>query len=806
MKKYFEIEQGIVSVLVVVVMLVAATGFFAYRSMTGVVQEVSLAVRPDAKLTLLKQILSDLSDAESSVKSYNLTQNSDYLSPFYSSLSSVDQRMEELKQLSKNSTAQQYIADRIQDLIEKKYAILDEMLALHYDEHITDELKKISANLEKKPIPVSPEKKTSNIFTKIFGHKDPPPAPAATATQTISLTDVQREVSKVKREQSKQFLENREKELVLTQQGKEVMDRIRGLIAKAEKAELNSLAEKTKQAEVRAGKANTLIALFCLATMLLLCMVSYIIVRYARKNRKYGRALTKAKTEAENLAKARENFLANMSHEIRTPMNAISGFTEQVLKSPLDSEQKDQLEIVKKSADHLLKIINDILDFAKIQAGKLSMEQVGFRPEEAVNDVLVLMKLQAKNKNIRIESRIAPDLPEILIGDVVRFRQILLNLISNAVKFTEQGEISIRVSVPHREENKTVLKIEIADTGIGIPEEKLAHIFEEFEQAHNGISQKYGGTGLGLTITKKLVEMQGGVINILSKLSGGTTVTVSIPFATGSEADLPQKEPDVEINGLLKGKNILVADDELYNRMLLSTMMKKWGVHITESKTGEEVLEEVKNQAYDMVLLDIRMPGLDGINTCARIRQMKDEQKAGVPVIALTAVTSDEDRERCKQAGMNDFLAKPFKEKELYQRITAVLAGKEKPNGSKNIYLQSNITDMKKYSLEGLKQIVKGDDKFYNEMIRVFISSTRDGFSKMNAALDEKDWERVADLAHKIISPCIHFEAAHLVGLLKEIEKNIRDHKKTELIPELLKEASAEAEAIVSDLEKNQSK
>lgn len=803
MKRFFAFELKIVSVLVAVVILVAATGYFAYRSMTGIVQEVSMAARPDAKLTLLKQILSDLSDAESSVKSYNLTQNNEYLTPFYSSLSSVDERMEELKQLSKKNGAQKIIAERIHKLVEKKYELLNELLVLHYDDRITDELKKISVNLEQRRSVAPPEKKTSTIFTKIFGTKGTTPQRIDPEKETVRLKDIQQELSKVTKEQEKQFAENRKKELALTRKGKEVMDNIRSLILRAEKAELALLAQKTQQAERKAAEANTLIAFFCLAIMLLVCIVSLVIVSYVRKNRRYGKALAHAKMEAENLAKARENFLANMSHEIRTPMNAIAGFTEQVLQSKLESAQKEQLEIVKRSADHLLKIINDILDFAKIRSGKLSLERSGFLPGQEVNDTMRLLEQQAKNKNILLTHQLGPEIPDILIGDAVRFRQILLNLVSNAVKFTEQGGVDVRISCLQRDGNKAVMLMEIQDTGIGIPAEKLSHIFEEFEQANNSISKKYGGTGLGLTITKELVEMQGGSITISSRASQGTTVVVSIPYAIGSPADLPAKEPEIIVNGLLKGKNILVADDEAYNRMLIAALMKKWGVHITESRTGEEVLLELNNHRYDMVLMDIRMPGMDGIETCSRIRKMKNREKAKTPVIALTAVTAAEDRERCRQAGMNDFLAKPFQEKDLYQKITTVLSGEKQGVSPDFSYLQSNEPEVKKYSLDGLRSIVKGDDEFYKEMIRVFIRSTRDGFERMNQALAEQNWEVIADIAHKIISPCIHFEAKRLVELLKKIEKNIRDHKDTASVAGLLKEASLEAEAIVQDLEKD---
>jgi len=809
MAKQFGFEIKIISVLFAVLTLVTATGFLAYKSLTGIVADISAATHPDAKLSLLKQILYDLSDAESSVKSYNLTRNSDYLSPFYSSISAVDERMNELQRLSKQDPLQRTIADSIHKLIEKKYELLDEMLALHYDEKITDELKKISTVLEKKVTPQTttinpPEEKPSTIFRKIFGKKEPVPIASTTLTPEnhgVRIQDIQKEVAKIKEEQDKQMQEGRDRELALTQESKEVMDNIRSLITHAEKHEINYLAEETKRVETRAKETNLLIAFFCGAIVLLLFTVSYVIIRYVHKNKEYERVLNNAKTEAENLAKARERFLANMSHEIRTPMNAIAGFTEQVLKSRLGNDQKVQLEIVKKSADHLLKIINDILDFSKIQAGKLPIEKAGFMPHEIIQDVMVLMTPQAQNKKIILSRHIESGVPAIVIGDSMRLKQVLLNLVSNAIKFTEEGEISMNISSVKQEENKIILTIKVKDTGIGIANEKLKHIFEEFEQADDTISKRYGGTGLGLTICKRLVELQNGSITISSKISEGTLVTISIPYEIGSKNDLKKSETELNYNGLLQGKNILVADDEPYNRLLISTIVKKWGATITESETGEEVLTQLCQHSYDVILMDVRMPGMDGITTCKNIRQMKDPQKAAIPIIALTAGTSEEEKEQCLRAGMTGFLAKPFKEKELHQQIVSLLSGKDKSDPTSSAD-NENHSEEKKYTLEGVRQLAHNDEKFFNDLVQIFIHSTKDGFIQMNNACAEKDWDKVAAYAHKIIPPCVHFEAKTLVALLKLLENNIRMKKDIHTVPAILKEAFTEAEAIIGELEK----
>ncbi len=309
------------------------------------------------------------------------------------------------------------------------------------------------------------------------------------------------------------------------------------------------MLDKTSLAEARAKDANRMILAFCVAVSLLLLLLGYVIISYTRKANRYSEALKKAKLQAETLAKMKESFMSTMSHEIRTPMNAIYGFSEQLLSSPLNSEQKAQTEIIKKSADHLIHIVNDVLDFSKLGVGKLELTNVGFRVKEIVEDVVSMMKPQAETKKILFHYFIDKSLPEVLIGDSFRLKQVLINIISNAIKFTDEGEVDL-FCAPILENTKTVrLQIIVKDTGIGIRESQIKNIFNEFEQAESTIAKKNGGTGLGLTITKKLISLQGGSIEVNSTEGRGTIVTFSVPYRIGTTEELEVPEP-LKVNEL----------------------------------------------------------------------------------------------------------------------------------------------------------------------------------------------------------------------------------------------------------------
>jgi two-component system CheB/CheR fusion protein len=368
---------------------------------------------------------------------------------------------------------------------------------------------------------------------------------------------------------------------------------------------------------------------------------------------------------AEDAVKAKQQFLSNMSHEIRTPMNAIIGFTKVVLKTDLSDKQKEYLSAIKTSGDALIVLINDILDLAKVDSGKMTFEQAPFKMAASISAMLHLFETKIQEKNLELIKEYDGKIPEVLLGDPVRLHQIILNLVSNAVKFTNVGKITVSVLLVSENEESAIIEFAVTDTGIGIPEKYLEHIFENFQQASSGTSRLYGGTGLGLAIVKQLVEPQGGTIKVKSKVDEGSTFSFTLSFLktiirSESEAEITELSTDI------KNINVLVVEDIPLNQLLMRTLLDDTGFRCDIASNGKIAIEKLKNNIYDVILMDLQMPEMNGFEATEYIRKNID---ANIPIIALTADVTTVDLNKCKAVGMNDYLAKPVDEGLLYSKI-----------------------------------------------------------------------------------------------------------------------------------------
>jgi PAS domain S-box-containing protein len=469
---------------------------------------------------------------------------------------------------------------------------------------------------------------------------------------------------------------------------------------------------------------------------------------------------------AVDSVKAKQQFLSNMSHEIRTPMNAIIGFTKVVLKTELTSKQREYLQAIKTSGDALIVLINDILDLAKVDSGKMSFEKVPFKMAKSIAAMMHLFDIKSQEKNVSLIKEYDESIPEIVIGDPVRLHQIILNLVSNAVKFTKQGEIIVNVKLVEETQDDVIIEFAISDTGIGIIESKIESVFENFQQASSGTSRIYGGTGLGLAIVKQLVEAQGGTIKVISSINVGSTFSFRLPFQkTITNVETP--EEIFILDTKLKNINVLVVEDIALNQLLMRTLLDDFGFNCDIASNGKIAIEKLRSKQYDIILMDLQMPIMNGFETTEYIRKTLN---SNVPIVALTADVTTVDLDKCKDVGMNDYVSKPVDERLLYSKIIGVLNKIDNSNqelSTDKIIIKTKCTD-----LNYLMQRTKSNPKLMLEMISLYLEQTPPLIESMRTSFDQKDWSTLYATVHKMIP------SFSIVGINQDFElmaKKVKD-------------------------------
>ena len=599
-------------------LIVSATGalvvfillFFFYNSADKKTTS-ELVDHTEQVISVSNSILMDLANHGSGIRGYLLTENELFLESFYNSISDIRIHFNELNKLTNDKLKQQ-----------KRMGILDSLI--------------------QNRIEIS-----NQVINKVKQHQ---------------ISDAEK-ISGV-------------------EHGKIISDKIRALFAEIEKTEYELLKEGKSNIVSKERTYNLLFILLSALSIFTLAIFFYDIKKNQIKAKLAGEEkhalelnaiqLKTDKVIAEESARlaqqavaAKQQFLSTMSHEIRTPLNSILGFTNVLLKTDLGEKQKEFLQAIKTSGDSLIFLINDILDLAKVNAGKMTFEKQPFQISKTITSIQNSFDLKIKEKNLEIVNELDNRIPAMLVGDSIRFNQILLNLMSNAVKFTHKGKITISVKLLNEDEEKVAVEFAVTDTGIGIAENKIDSIFNVFEQAEIGTSNSYGGSGLGLAIVKQLVESQGGSIGLKSKIGEGSTFSFILTF----EKTNMTAETETEIikldSGIINMK-VLVAEDVTLNQLLIKMILSDFGFEYEIVENGKIAIEKMQNNTYDIILMDLNMPEMNGFEAT---RYIRETMKSKIPIIALTADVTITDVTKCKESGMDDYISKPIDENLLYTKI-----------------------------------------------------------------------------------------------------------------------------------------
>lgn len=672
---------------------------FTYRALSYVTESVSIISEPNRKLQTWREEVRLLSIASASVQQWKISHSENELLTVDSCNVFSNEKIRKLYALNTGSKEAKTLTDSLAVLTDLWFGNLGqhiEELDTTGPDHVvvSNILREMALKEAMNPVITDTIADTSSLAAnklprkkKYWGnifHRKHDDGKTDTVRDPVIVVKKQQpaviETSRIRNVITKgQFIEDTIErsrllsEMALLKSDNAIMERVRTNSEEYEKIinhESEGLLQKAVSASAKGARfvASSLIGI----AFLFMIFFVFVIWRDVRRDRLLKRKLVLARRNAENLSRAKEEFMANMSHEIRTPLNIISGFSSQLLKSQLDHSQRMQAESIYRSSDQLMAVVNDILDYSKMESGMFILEEIGFRTGDLVKDLSAAFEEAAAQKNVAFSVTVAGNVPPILTGDPVRLRQVLYNLISNAVKFTSEGSISVSISCETNLSGITEeLCIRVTDTGIGISPEKKQAIFDAFVQADSSTTRRYGGTGLGLTISRYITEKMNGAINVESEEGSGSTFTVRIPLKTGTEKNLPELQQKNVMENRLKGKTILICDDEPLNRILASHMLDQQGATLLEAANGKEALDLLAKQSVDILLLDLQMPEMNGRETAKAIRA--NASYAGIRIIAVTGLSDEAEKARCLKEGMNGYLVKPFREDQLLSEISRLL-------------------------------------------------------------------------------------------------------------------------------------
>lgn len=776
------------------VSLLGIAFYFFSKNNELLLKKVDEISRPDYLLHELKQLNHQLNIAENHVRAFTLSQTEDYINQYSKIKESIRQQIESLSKAA--DATGKWQTDSLSGIINQQLNIYDELLSISYSRVLDSALADIreisitdssefedSASAANLALMLKNSEKKKNFFSDLFSNKK-----KQRELQTLikkaqedmdkkqqaiqRAAETKKQMAEAAEKQRQQIKELNEREFRLLEQEKKLNAQYEKLLADIEQNRNAQNEKNVFEARQSVARSSMMLKWLMMGGSVLIMLLTLLLVFDIINADKRRKELYIAQKKAEKLAASRQQFLNMMSHEIRTPLSGIDGYTTLLLRTNISPQQQGYLNNIKSSTGQLLTLVDDILKLSQLDAGRLPLNISTFSPAQVTENVCDLLRVKANMKNIVLSCNIK-DIEHLFVsGDPDKLSQILYNLIGNAVKFTDKGSVSVECKHELSGENRVILKFIIRDTGIGIPEDKIPLLFQDYAQADITIPKRFGGTGLGLSITRKLVELHQGNIKLKSIEGMGTEFTVSIPYTlTKPAAEPPREETVLKENTIsLHGIKVLIADDTKINLMLQEEILHSLGAETCTAGSGREAVELIRQHPseFDIALIDLRMSDLNGDEAVRIIRQ---DIKSSIPVIATTANPVSADREKLLQLGFNDVLIKPFEQLTLAKTIHGLIPEK----------IKEAKRDNPMYNLRELELTSRGNSDFVHRMMKVFLFSAESMIKKLQTASTEKNFELMAATAHRLIPSCRQLSINYMTERLKWIENNSRPGLEKEL-------------------------
>jgi len=809
------LQFKVLLVFAIAILAVVSAGYIVRQNTKTLRHTLETLSQPDTELHTLRNLLSNLSAAENAIRIYALTNDAAYFDEYTFLIENVAKNLDSLTVIAWGDENRMARLDSVSNLLVQRQAMINAYLIYKSKRERFDFAEKAIRQIKSGPLDTIPNRlRTSTRVITVFDTIRPEPLPVPEPEQkprglfgskrkktsskknaqpqeitdtrplvlsttrvitdtalirpsdSLILTNVQKALSNVRKLDLATYKGLQEQELNMLRNSSLIIDQVTRIFRQLEMTKTLLAERRAKLASEEANRSVLVIGAIGFVSLVLILFFLVLILSNIRKSNKYKQELIKANLETLEMAKVKEEFLANMSHEIRTPLNAIIGFSEQLTNTQLNQVQQEYLGAVRRSSRHLLETVNDILDLSRLGAGKLQLEKIPFRLQDVLEDVLITFKLTAAEKGIEFEASCKTGEHVVLEGDPLRFRQILYNLLSNAMKFTEHGGVKVECDLENQGNSyKTIIKV--IDSGIGIQPDRLHDIFEDFRQADSSSARRFGGSGLGLAISRRLARLQHGDITVESTPGIGSVFTLELPF------DLSENEPAVnemlqlpgDIN--LTGRRLLVVDDDVFNILLARIIAENAGMVVDVAANGREAIEILESNEYDVVMTDVQMPEISGTELVKHVRAHHNQAVSLVPVIAFTAAKVERYDPEFIDAGFNEVLQKPFSESDFLSRIGYYVTNAI-PVVKSGVLKKEK--DGQLYDLTQAEVFAAGNPIQMASIIRSFIQSSNLTVQELWNMCDVSDYQGIKMLAHKLLTGYGHMGVSQALPVLSQLE------------------------------------